>query len=123
MSKTVLVIEDEPLLQDVYHVILSSKGYQVHSAANGIEGISALKTICPDLILLDLYMPVMDGREFLRNIDLNHHKKTSVIVYSNLSDKKTEHEMIELGARAFVLKSSMGPRDLLQLVEDTIGTP
>ena len=86
-------------------------------AENGLEGIRLMKEMKPDLVLLDVFMPVMDGREFLRNIDLDDYPNTAVIVYSNLSDPKTEDEMRELGATDFVLKASLTPRELLAMVQ------
>lgn len=112
----VLIVEDEIVLQDVYKLILSSQGHEVATANNGLEGLAQLKKVTPDVVLLDIFMPVMDGKEFLRNIDLKDYPDTKIIVYSNLSDSKTEGEMRELGANNFVLKSSMTPQDLISLV-------
>ncbi len=120
MTKSILIVEDEQVLQDVYKLILASKGYDVHVASNGLEGLGQLKNVKPDLVLLDLFMPVMDGREFLRNVDLAAYPETKVIVYSNLSDQKTEEEMLSLGAHAFILKSSLAPNELLAIVGQTL---
>lgn len=114
--KQILVVEDELLLQDAYRLVLTAGGYQVHTANNGMEGLKQLKTVRPDLILLDIFMPIMDGREFLRNVDLNDYPGTKVIVYTNLSDRQTQEEMEGLGAVDFILKSSMTPSDLLGVV-------
>jgi DNA-binding NarL/FixJ family response regulator len=66
-------------------------------------------------------MPVMDGKEFLKNFNNKDYPTTKVIVYSNLSDQTVEVEVIELGADKYVLKSSMTPSDLVNLVSQTIG--
>lgn len=122
MSKTlhILIVEDEIVLQDVYKLVLSSQGYEVATANNGAEGLAHLKKVTPDLVLLDIFMPVMDGKEFLRNIDNRDYPHTKIIVYSNLSDSKTEEEMRELGADNFILKSSLTPQDLVSLVTETL---
>lgn len=117
LPKTVLVVEDEIVLQDVYKLILTAGGYNVHTASNGVEGLRKIKAVKPDVVLLDLFMPQMDGKELLRNIDLSGYPNTRIIVYSNLSDKTTETEVMNLGAHDFVLKSSMTPNDLLELVK------
>jgi CheY-like chemotaxis protein len=114
--KTVLVVEDEMLLQDVYKLILQTGGYRVHTANNGVEGLRKIKAVKPDLVLLDIFMPAMDGKELMSTIDLSEYPGMKVIVYSNLSDKTTESEMLKLGAHDFILKSSMTPRDLLAAV-------
>ncbi len=116
-QNTVLVVEDEIVLQDVYKIILTAGGYVVHTASNGVEGLHKIKEVKPAVVLLDLFMPKMDGKDLLRNIDLSDYPNTRVIVYSNLSDKTTETEVIDLGAHDFILKSSMTPNDLLELVK------
>lgn len=117
MSESILIVEDEQILQDVYKLVLSSRGYTVHTANNGAEGLMQLAAVKPNVVLLDIFMPVMDGKEFMRNVDMSEYPDTRIIVYTNLSDTKTQEEMLELGASEFVLKSSMTPRDLLMLIE------
>lgn len=113
----ILIVEDEDVLRKAFDTVLKTGGYEVGMAENGLEGIRLMKEMKPDLVLLDVFMPVMDGREFLRNIDLDDYPNTAVIVYSNLSDPKTEDEMRELGATDFVLKASLTPRELLAMVQ------
>ncbi|MBA3758109.1 response regulator [Candidatus Saccharibacteria bacterium] len=123
MSKSILsilIVEDEKVLQDVYQIILSSKGYEVHTANNGLEGLKRLKALRPDMVLLDIFMPVMDGKEFMRKVDLDDYPNTKIVVYSNLLDSKIEAEMLGLGAHSFVLKSSLAPQDLVALVDQTL---
>lgn len=115
-SLTILVVEDEILLQDVYKLVLTSQGYTVHTANNGSEGIRQLNLCMPDIVLLDIFMPVMDGKEFLRNVDTALFPKTKFIVYSNLTDDNIQKEMLELGADKVILKSTMTPKDLLNLM-------
>ncbi len=120
MSKSILIVEDEIVLQDAYKMMLGIKGYEVHTANNGVEGLRQLKATKPDMVLLDLFMPVMDGKEFLLNIDINDYLNTKFVVYTNLSDSETEAEMLSLGAHKFVLKASMAPKDLFSLVREMI---
>ncbi len=120
MSKSVLLVEDEKVLRDVYTIVMRSEGYEVHTANNGLDGLQKLNSLHPDVVLLDLFMPVMDGKEFMRNVIINDFPNTKIIVYSNLSDRKTEAEMLSLGVNEFILKSSMTPKDLLALLDKTI---
>ncbi len=119
MSK-ILIVEDEELLQDVYQLVLSQRGHDVRVANNGQEGLDALKGVTPELILLDVFMPVMDGREFLRQFKRDTYPETKVVVYTNLSDSKTKNDMLDMGADEFVLKANMTPDDLVELVESTL---
>jgi CheY-like chemotaxis protein len=121
MSKSVLIVEDEIVLQDVYKLVLSSQGYAIYVASNGLEGLQQLKARQPDMVLLDLFMPVLDGKGFLQNIDVADYPRTKFVVYTNLSDRDTETEMIKLGAHKFILKSSMAPQDLIGLAAEITG--
>jgi CheY-like chemotaxis protein len=118
--KRILIVEDEIVLQDVYKLVLTKHGYQVFTANNGLEGLTKLKESQADLVLLDFFMPQMDGREFLRNFANDEYPTTKIIVYTNLSDNKTETEMLELGADRFVLKSNLTPKDLTDLVDGVL---
>lgn len=62
-AKTILCVEDEPEMIDLIRLILARKGYNVQGAAGGVEGIRLVKELHPDLVLLDLMMPDMDGWE------------------------------------------------------------
>jgi two-component system, OmpR family, alkaline phosphatase synthesis response regulator PhoP len=115
----VLIIEDEPMLQDAYRHVLTYKGYAVSSASDGIEGLAMLAKHKPDVILLDVLMPHLDGRDFLKQADIKRtHPKTSVIACSNLSDQKTADFMLEHGADKVVLKSDLSPTQLVELIEE-----
>lgn len=120
--KVILIVEDEQILQDVYKLVLSKSGYTIHTASNGVAGLKKMKEVEPDLVLLDIFMPLMDGKEFLRNIDLDEYPNTKIIVYTNMYDRATENEMRELGAADFALKSSMTPNDLIEIVEKHLGS-
>lgn len=113
---TILVVEDEPHLREVCEIVLHANGYRVLTASNGAEGIVALRSSSIDLVLLDLYMPVMDGKEFLYNFDSEMFPNTRIIVYSNASEKDIETQMKNLGADEVVLKSSLSPGELLAIV-------
>jgi two-component system alkaline phosphatase synthesis response regulator PhoP len=116
MSVSILIIEDEIVLQDVYKFLLTSQGYKVYTANNGLEGIKQLKDKRPDIVLLDIFMPVMDGKEFLRNIDTSEYPNTKFVACTNLSDGETQAEMLGLGAHKFVVKAAMEPQGLIDLV-------
>lgn len=122
MSKypTVLIVEDELILQDVYKLVLSTQGFQIYTANNGVEGLAVLKKHTPDVVLLDIFMPVMDGKEFLATVNLKDHPNMKVIVYTNLTDSDTEKQMLALGAYKFILKASLKPQDLIALVSECL---
>lgn len=120
-KSTILVIEDEPMLQDAYKHVLQFKGYNVKTASNGLEGLDQLKKTKPDIILLDVLMPQLDGIGFLKKADIKStHPKTKVVACTNLSDPDTRQQMLSLGADRQVLKSDLSPTQLIELIEELL---
>jgi DNA-binding response OmpR family regulator len=113
----VLIVEDEKDLRDIYAIILERAGYDVCQSSNGKEALAEVESCNPDLILLDIFMPILDGKGFLQKLDVKKHPKMKIVVCSNTSDSKLMDDMIKLGADKFVTKSSMAPSDLTTLVE------
>lgn len=113
----ILMIEDEAALQEAYTFLLNSQGHTVHSAYNGKEGLERVRTHTYDLIILDINMPVMGGLEFLRRFGKKNAKDTAVMVFSNVVDKGVEQEALHNGAESVVLKSSVTPREFIDLIE------
>lgn len=121
MKNKILIIEDEKVLRDAYELILKIKGYDVHTARDGKDGLSQYEMQQPDLILLDLLMPVMSGKTFLRHWNKKSgHEQTKVVVYSNLFDAQTIKEVESLGVTRSVLKSSVTPNQLVAIVADML---
>jgi len=116
---TILVVEDEHMLQEAYRHVLKFKGYDVHVASNGVEGLEQLDKVKPDIILLDVLMPQLDGIGFLKQANIKEtHPKTKVVACSNLSDAETREQMLSLGADRQVLKSDLSPAQLVALIEE-----
>ena len=117
-ATSVLIVEDEKVLRDAYELIITSLGCRVYTASNGIEGLKQLKKHTPDIMLLDIFMPVMDGQEVLRNLNKSDFPNIKIVVFSNMSDGKVIQEVLDNGADKFVLKSSLGPNDLKSLINE-----
>lgn len=118
MSKKILVIEDDHALSDAFSIVLSKEGYKVDCARDGQEGLEYTQTATYDLILLDLLMPVLDGKGFLKKFDNTTH--TPIIVFSNLDAKDDIEEALQLGATRYMLKSWASPQKLVELVKETL---
>lgn len=116
----ILIVEDEKSLRDVYTIILERAGYDVCTAANGLEGLDKVATCNPDFVLLDIFMPVMGGIEFMKQVNLHAHPDMRVVVFSNNSDSSVKDEVFELGAHAAVVKSEMAPNNLIELVREQL---
>lgn len=119
--KHILIIEDEPTLASAYKTLLEQAGYQVSSAHNGQDALDQSSKFEPDLILLDLRMPIMNGVEFLDNYKLKEkHPKVKVIVFSNYDMQEEIDEAYRLGADRYVLKAWASPKEILQIVKNTL---
>jgi two-component system response regulator VicR len=119
-SKSILIVEDESSLNEAYQIILANAGYDILSAFDGKEALDIVEQYNPDLILLDLRMPVMDGIEFLKNYNPSKKNRAKVVVFSNYDLQKEIEEAYDLGADKYVLKAWASPKELLKMVKDII---
>src|SRR4051794_12663108 len=102
MSQTILIVDDEPKLLDLVRTILEKDGFNVIEAHNGYEAVERVRNALPDLVLLDVMMPEMDGFEALREI-----RKASNAPVIMLTVQATESDKVrglELGADDYVAK-------------------
>lgn len=121
MTAKILVVEDERALSEAYEFILTNAGYEVVVAHDGEDALGKTTSFEPDLILLDLRMPRVGGIDFLKQYDLLHeHPGVRVIVFSNLDTQKEIDEAYKLGAQRYILKAWASPKELLQIVSDTL---
>lgn len=121
MKRKILIVEDELSLNEAYQMILNQEGYDVYVAYDGDEALKLCETLEPDLILLDLRMPRMSGIEFLQHYQLaEKHPKVKVIVFSNLDTEKEVNKAYQLGAHKYMLKAWASPKELSQLVSNTL---
>ncbi len=116
MSK-ILIVEDDKFLANAHRVKLAKAGFETVIAYDGAAAIDALKTFTPDLILLDLIIPVKDGFAVLTEIKQNEKfKSTPVIVTSNLSQKEDVDRAMQLGAVDYMVKSNIDLNDLIKKI-------
>lgn len=116
----ILIVEDEALLNEAYETVLKYEGYDVYKAFNGVEALDVLKKITPDLILLDLRMPKMDGLTFLSELQKNDHPDYKIIVFSNYDVQKDIDSSFDLGATHYVLKAYASPKELVRIVRNSL---
>mgnify|MGYP002423237980 CR=1 FL=1 len=102
MSKIILVIEDDGNIRELLRLYLEQEGYSVETAQDGLEGMRAFKRLHPDLVLLDLMMPVMDGTQVIREIRTS--SKTPVIMLTAKGETFDKVTGLELGADDYITK-------------------
>jgi len=113
MSAKILIVDDEPRSRAALGTLLRREGYEVHDAFDGASAIAACSTIHPDLILLDVLMPGMDGFEVCRQIKANPETRlTPVVLITGLSETGDRIKGINAGADDFLSK----PIDLNELL-------
>lgn len=121
MSKTILFIEDESSLQKTFEKFLIKEGFGMISALNGEVGLMVAKTKKPDLILLDLILPKINGFEVLKALKENNETKNiPVIVLTNLEGVADVNKAIELGATTYLVKVKYSPREVIEKIEKSL---
>lgn len=119
--KKILFIEDEHNLQEVFKDFLGKKGYKIISAFDGKTGIEIAEKEVPDLILLDLILPRIDGINVLKQIKkIPGLKDVPVIVLTNLESAETIERIIELGAKTYLVKDQYSLEEIEQKIKEII---
>ena len=123
MENTILVVEDDLSLRSALADKLSHEGFLVLEASNGEEGLAQVQSQQPDLILLDIVMPRMDGVAMLKALRATPEgKDTKVIVLTNLGENDKVAEALELGAYDYLVKSDWKIEDVIAKVRGVLGT-
>jgi CheY-like chemotaxis protein len=121
MERTVLIIEDEKLIIVSTQMVLEAAGFRVESATNGEEGISRARELRPDLILLDIMMPGIDGWETLTRLKRDPETvDIPVIIFTAREHSRGHQKSAEMGAADYFRKP-FEPDELIELVERHIG--
>lgn len=114
----ILVVEDEASLRAALKTKLAKEGYEVLEAANGLLGLDLALAKHPDLILLDIIMPVMDGMTMLGKLRQDHWGRSAkVIVLTNLSDTEKEVASEKEGVVKYLVKTNWRLEDLIKQVK------
>lgn len=117
-KKRILIVEDEKPLREAFAYLLQSEGFIVELAENGKIGLQKLGNFKPDLILLDMLMPVMNGKDFLQAAKLvSNHPTAKTLMLSNLSDAISFEDATTYGVTDSVLKADLSPADLAALAK------
>ncbi|HYE22418.1 MAG TPA: response regulator [Verrucomicrobiae bacterium] len=122
-SKKILVVEDDVTMREIVVQKLKSSGYNVVEAEDGAKGIKLATKEKPDLILLDLMLPEVDGFGVLKEVRANKDEnisKTPVIILSNLWSKEEIIKTKELGVQAYIIKAYMTTEEILEKVNDVL---
>jgi len=121
-KKKILIVEDDSFVVEVYSTKLLEMGYEVRVAQNGEEGLKMIDEEKPDLILLDIIMPVMGGVEMLEELSKkNKVKKIPVILLTNVGEKESIQKVRNLGVRDYLIKSHFTPAEVIEKIKAVLG--
>ena len=123
MEKKILIVEDEPDIREAMAEAIAQAGFTVVLAENGAVGLQKAQAEEPDLILLDIIMPVMDGHEFLKRLRLEPWGKTvKVIMLTAMDDVKNIANAHEGAIADYLIKAHSSLDEIVQKVRETIYT-
>ncbi len=119
----ILAVEDDKMLSSIYEMKLKNAGYTVETAYNGEEGLEKARSFGPDLILLDLIMPVMDGYVMLTKLKADPLlRDIKVIVLTNLGQEDDIKRVIERGVLDYVIKTDAATTEIIEKIEQVLAS-
>lgn len=122
MQKKILIIEDDDFFRGLIAKKLLFEEFDVYMASNGEEGMAKIKEQKPDLVLLDMLLPSMDGFEVLAKIKEDPATATiAVIIASNLVEKEDVDRALKMGAIDYMIKSQYTPEMIIEKVKKVMG--
>lgn len=120
-TKKILIVDDDPFILDMYILKFKEQGFDVETARDGKVGLDRAESYQPNVLLLDIVMPVMDGFGVLSELKkrgTTHHMK--IILLSNLGQKSDVQRGMELGANDYIIKAHLTPSEVVEKVRDLL---
>lgn len=118
----IAIIEDDQVISQMYRMKFEAEGFEVELADDGQRGVALVENFRPDIILLDLKMPNMDGAEALTKIRSEAWGKTiPVIILTNLGEEEAPKNLRPLGIHSYIVKADLTPRQVVSRVKEALG--
>lgn len=122
MATKIAIVEDDQAISQMYRFKFEAEGYAVETAENGKLGLALAESMKPDIILLDLMMPEMNGDEMLQKLrKTTWGKDIKVIILTNMGEQEIPEDVKKQGVTAVILKADMTPRQVAELVKKQLG--
>lgn len=120
---TIAIIEDDQVINQMYRMKFEAAGFEVVSASDGEAGVKVVQCANPDIILLDLQMPNMNGTEALQKIRHQPaNANTPVIILTNLGEEEAPAELRRLGIDSYIVKANLTPSQVVARVKETLNS-
>lgn len=117
----ILIIDDDPFILDMYVLKFKERGFEVETAADAKAGLKLLKEKPPELVLLDIVMPIMDGFAALREIkEAKPAFPGKVVMLTNLGQKEDVERAMQMGADDYIIKAHFTPTEVVDKVESLL---
>lgn len=121
--KKILMVEDDEFLNKVYEFKLTNQGFEVYHATRGDEVQPMAEDVLPDLIILDIILPGLNGFEVLKALkESNKTKDIPVIALTNLAEESDKHAIMQLGAKAYLTKTDLTIDQVLDMIRKELAT-
>jgi len=121
MSAKIAIVEDDQAISQMYRIKFEAEGFEVETAENGKLGLGLIQKMRPDIVLLDLMMPVMTGGEALAKLRKSDWgKNIKVVILTNMGEQEIPEDVKKLGVSAVILKADMTPRQVAELVNSQL---
>lgn len=117
VQRKIMIVDDDKNMYEMYELKFKKEWFDVMVCVNGLDALSKVSEFKPDVILLDVMMPQMDGFETLRAIkELTTTIKSKIIMFSNINTKKDIEKWYELGADEYIVKANCTPKEIVSIV-------
>ncbi len=117
----ILLVEDNQSLIDIYTISFTHQNFEIEVARDGEECLQKVKAVKPDIILLDVMMPKMNGLQTLEKLKADSDTQNiPVIMLSNIAEADEEERASKLGAVSYLIKSHYLPMEIVKIVKDTL---
>lgn len=121
MARTIAIVEDDNSIAEMYRMKFEADGYKVGTAPNGKLGLELIEKLKPDVVLLDLMMPEMNGDEMLARMrKTKWGKKIPVVVLTNLGEAEVAEHVLENNVAGFIVKAQLTPAEVAEKVKQVL---
>lgn len=117
----VFIVDDDPFVLDMYVLKFKEEGFEVITMSSGKNAVMRIKKEKPDIILLDVIMPMIDGFEILRSLQKeNLDPKPKIIFLTNFGQKEDVERGLQLGADDYIIKAHFTPREVVEKIKSLL---
>ncbi len=117
----IALIEDDIAIVQMYRMKFEAEGFETAYASNGQQGLEVIEEFQPDLVLLDLMMPVMNGTDMLVKMRAEEWgKDVKVIILTNMGESEAPHNLKDLNVESFIVKADLTPKQVAERVLETL---